>query len=548
MKVTEKDFINKLSNRYIYISGYKNMKSKIKIHDNILNKDKEILASNWRSLSKLNSKYGIYTKEKVEEEANKRNYTLLNIYNNKNSKWIEILDNANNKKYNMNLYNFMKGNNDKDRGIKIRNEKNKISIKEFVKNSIRNDIKDYEILSLDKGINGPITVKYIPTGDIFNYNSAYKFQKGKYRNTPWDKENERKKLENDFIDKFNKFADKSQYELVYPINYKSNKYTVKIKHLDCGKIFDAIPANFLYLNNGCPYCALKGKSKEENEVYNYVLSLYPTAIQHYKLNNNKELDIFISELKIGIEYCGLYWHSEKKLGRKYHEEKMEQANKEGIRLLTIFEDEWINNNAITKSKIKRILHKDNSIKIYGRKCIIKIVDGKDKNAFLNANHIQGEDTSYLNLGLYYNSELVAVMTFSKSRVAMGGKEKSWIELSRYASKINSTVLGGFNKLLEYFKANYNWTEIRTYADLRWSDSVNNIYNNSGFMLLSKNKPDYFYADRYHRYHRYNFRKDIIKKKFPEIYDDTKTEFEMMDKTPYIRIWDCGTLTFILKNK
>ena len=93
---------------------------------------------------------------------------------------------------------------------------------------------------------------------------------------------------------------------------------------------------------------------------------------------------------------------------------------------------------IVKNKIKNILGL-NTKKIYARDCIIREVSAAEKDAFLEINHIQGKDTCCIREGLFYQDELVAVMTFSKPRISLSGtKDKYEYELSRFATSINIT--------------------------------------------------------------------------------------------------------------
>ena len=95
-------------------------------------------------------------------------------------------------------------------------------------------------------------------------------------------------------------------------------------------------------------------------------------------------------------------------------------------------------------------------------------------------------------------------------------------------------------LLKIKKCNY----IKTLADLRWSDKSSNMYTKMGFEEVNKVGPRYFfYTDGHTRYSRFSFRKDKIKEKYPEIYNESLTEFEMMDLTGLVRIWDAGKITY-----
>ena len=171
-----------------------------------------------------------------------------------------------------------------------------------------------------------------------------------------------------------------------------------------------------------------------------------------------------------------------------------------------------------------------------------------KNKFLNTYHIQGTDNSTIYLGLYYKNILVSVMTFSNSRMGIGKRKKvsNVYELVRYATNSNFIVIGGFGKLLKYFEDKYKPTELYSYADLRWCDKDNNIYIKNNFVLSHINRPNYWYCYGKKRYHRTAFMKCNLKNKFPDLYDESLSEKEIMSKTAFFRVYDCGTAVFIKK--
>ena len=272
----------------------------------------------------------------------------------------------------------------------------------------------------------------------------------------------------------------------------------------------------------------------------------------YEVNNKSllkgiELDILIHDKKIAIEYNGLLYHSElfgKKL-RNYHLNKTNKTNECGYSLIHIFEDDWILKKDIIKSKLKHLLGLNNSTTIHARKCIIKKITPSLKNVFLNNNHIQGEDLSEIYLGAYNNEEIVAVMTFDFNRY-MSAAKKSIIgeyELKRFATKIDYRIPGIASKMLKYFVKNFNPTKIISFADKTTTINTDNLYTKIGFVYKETIGPDYKYFNtkisRNRRLHKFGFGKNSIKKKFPEVYDSNKTEWEMMQELGYDRIWDCG---------
>jgi len=291
------------------------------------------------------------------------------------------------------------------------------------------------------------------------------------------------------------------------------------------------------------------QSKEETQLLDYVKSIYKGEIQSgvRGLIPKFEIDIYLPELKLGIEYNGLYWHSEKGGRYKdYHLNKLNLCKEKGIRLIQIFSDEWLNKKEIVKSKLQSILKvTPKSQIIYARKCSIKEITPQEKNIFLQKYHIQGSDRSNVKLGIFYNCELVGVMTFSHPRISLGGKynkDESKYELSRYASSVS--IIGGASKLLKYFMKNYNPSQIYSYSDNRWTDSNNNMYLKIGFSKVQISKPGYYYTKDYlTRHHRYNFNKHRLGKMGCDV--KNKTEFKIMEEMGYTRVWDCGSSKYEL---
>ena len=291
--------------------------------------------------------------------------------------------------------------------------------------------------------------------------------------------------------------------------------------------------------HGCPHCG-NNISKMEDEICQFLEELNV----EYERNNRtildgSEIDILIPSKSLGIEYDGLKWHSEEFKPNNYHINKTEECCKNGIRLIHIYEDEWLNKKEIIKDKIMSALGKTPN-KIYARQCKIDIPSEEEKRNFLNKTHIQGNIPDSVKLGLYYQNELIAVMTFGKLRLPLGHKNggEGKYELLRYSTKLNTSVIGGASKLFKYFVDNYSPEEIISYCDRRFS--VGNMYEKLGLSLDHISQPNYYYVIGNNRNNRFRFRKSELVK---EGYDETKSEHEIMLEREIYRIYDCGNLVY-----
>ena len=293
--------------------------------------------------------------------------------------------------------------------------------------------------------------------------------------------------------------------------------------------------------HGCNSCPKNraNESKAEMEIFEFIKLYYIDAeTKNRTLIHPYELDIFIPSKNLAIEYCGLYFHSEG-MGKdkNYHLNKLKLCQEKGIKLITIFEDEWLNKKDIVISRLKSYLNISADEVIYARNCEIREIDTKTKDLFLEGNHLQGKDNSSVKLGAFYNGSLISVMTFSKPSIAKGGIfEEGKYELNRFCSKINIQVTGIASKLLKYFKDKFESVKIYSYSDRRWS--IGNLYEILGFDFSHHSDPSYWYIVNNQRIHRFNFRKNVLKDKLDN-FDPNLTEWENMKLNGFDRIWDCG---------
>jgi hypothetical protein len=304
------------------------------------------------------------------------------------------------------------------------------------------------------------------------------------------------------------------------------------------------------------YLPNKSRSKYELEIIEYVQTFYNGEIVENTRSviPPKELDIYFPEKKLAIEFDGLIFHS---FGidlyidflDNYNEEnsyihlsKTIECEKNDVQLLHIFENEWMDDTLkdIWKSVIKSKFGLNK--KIYARHCEIKKIDDiKLVKDFLNENHLQQYVTSKVNIGLYYDNELVGIMTFGRPRF---NKNFEW-ELLRYCSKKYINIIGGFSKLLKFFITMYKPKNIISYANRRWSNGK--LYEVNNFDKIRFNEPSYHYfhiTNPSILFSRVKFQKHKLKNLL-EFFDDNLTETENMYLNGFRKIYDCGSITYSL---
>jgi len=280
----------------------------------------------------------------------------------------------------------------------------------------------------------------------------------------------------------------------------------------------------------------QASSIQQRDVEQFILnSNTKIETRNRKLIYPYELDIFLQDYNIAIEYCGLYWHSSEYKNNNYHKIKYDMCNKLGIRLITIFSDEWLYNRTLVEHKILNLIGKSTDNKINGRSCVLYNPNNAEKKQFFEQYHIQGNGPGSITIGLSNNNILVAMMTFID-------KGNGSFVLNRYATSCN--VRGGFSKLLKHFKNNYQWNEIISFADLRWSEG--DLYKTNGFVLDKILPPDYCYVVQETRVHKFNFRR----KNLPNIidhFDPSLSEIQNTTKAGFHRIYNCGLQRWVILN-
>jgi hypothetical protein len=285
-------------------------------------------------------------------------------------------------------------------------------------------------------------------------------------------------------------------------------------------------------------------SNGEIEIRDFIKSIYKGDI----IYNNRdligsEIDIFITEFNLGIEYNGLYWHSEINKCKSYHYDKYRSCLDKEITLIQIYEDEWKKKQNIVKSRIRNLL-KLSENKIYARNCTIREIRFSESNKFLIDNHLQGSIKSSINIGLFYANELVSLMTFGKPRGNMSNRDSlKTYELYRFCNKLNTNVVGSGSKLFKYFTKKYSQVDfVYSFSANEWSGR---FYNKIGMSFKSESKTSYWYIKNHSRVSRHNFNKTKLVKMG---YDKNKSEHEILKDLKIYRIYGAGNSKFIWSRK
>lgn len=335
----------------------------------------------------------------------------------------------------------------------------------------------------------------------------------------------------------------------------NDKYTYICPHHDCDRCSEKTYICTRYTHNnrkelGSELCTNILPERPGNNNDTYIEHMvrgwlddkniqYETNVRNVIYPN--EIDIYIPGRNIAIECNGVYWHSDKRKLRKYHINKYHECEKKGIELISLWEDQLLNQPEICKNIILSKLGIYQK-RYYARCCDIKEISSDICNDFLDRYHLQGHVNGCVRIGLYYGGELLSVMVFGKSRKCMNTRNNDW-EMYRFCNKEGIQVVGGCSKLFLFFLEIYTPSRIISFSNNDISSG--HIYRKLGFSFDHETL-GYWYIDRkMKRYHRYSFTKgNLIKRGF----DISKSESEIMSEIGYYRIYDSGQKKWIYTNE
>lgn len=314
-----------------------------------------------------------------------------------------------------------------------------------------------------------------------------------------------------------------------------------------GHLFDCIP-NAIQQGAWCARCANVGPSKAQVEIYDYIKSLIPdqeVILGDRKVISPKELDIYIPHLKLGIEYNGLYWHSDaldseaRQMGGR-HLAKYVECEKVGVKILAVFQDEWKSKPDLIKAMIRQRLGAATGVKLDARKLTLKILEKNVQfESFFEEFHLEGHAMASFAHGLFLGDKMVMCASFRTNSY-------NEFEIARMATDYNYIVRGGAGRVVSGTKR-----PLMTYSNNRVG--AGEVYQKLGFRLLKKVGANYWYTDGSSRIGRQKCRRDNT----PEILALYPTEKDQAlngvfsekhfgDKRPLYKVEDYGHCKWILE--
>ena len=177
-------------------------------------------------------------------------------------------------------------------------------------------------------------------------------------------------------------------------------------------------------------------------------------------------------------------------------------------------------------------------KLYARKLQLKEINKQQANAFLNKYHIQNKcNGNIVNLGLYFNSELVQVMTFGKPRY----NKNYQYELLRLCSHKSYMIVGGAERLFKCFVEKYNPKSVLSYCDV--SKFTGKVYERLGFNLKQQTRPQKVWSKNKQKITDNLLRMRGYDQLFNTNYGKGTDNEELMLENGWLPIYDCGQKVF-----
>lgn len=288
---------------------------------------------------------------------------------------------------------------------------------------------------------------------------------------------------------------------------------------------------------GVPYHPIENPSRAEEDVRAFFNSICD-GFEKDVATIGMELDGYNPKIKVAFEYHGLFWHTDDRKPKALHYQKYKKCEAAGIRLFSIFSNEWIERNAQVKNFILASLGKHTDL-VYARELNFEIRQKKDTDVikFLDSNHIQGS-SNFLTTKAHYcltdENGIASVIS-----IGPHPRHSNVSCITRMATRPGLKIVGGSKRLLHHALKDFD--SLTTWSDNRWTNG--DAYARLGFSLVSESRQDYYYTDGRELIHKQKMSKNKIGA------PDDITEHEYVKQTfGLLRIWDCGKKTWKIERQ
>lgn len=239
----------------------------------------------------------------------------------------------------------------------------------------------------------------------------------------------------------------------------------------------------------------KQSSSLKKNVHDFLVSLGLLPKINFSIGNKKP-DLVVNDLV--VECDGLYWHSDAFITKTgYYVDKMVTYKSLGYRPLFFRGDEICNKFEIVCSILKNALGL-NEHKFYARKLISKEISPKSAFEFCERHHlIGGFKSASRSFALMNGDDILSVFQVKLLKNGTGS-----YDLSRYCTLPNTTIVGGFTKLLDFFERTCKPSSIQTFVDMRYGSG--DYLRSFGFVEHSC-YPSFQWTDGKQTLHRMKFK-------------------------------------------
>ena len=417
-------------------------------------------------------------------------------------------------------------------------------------NSKRKPDKHYEILCRKQGLTfirkegRSIIAKCNECGAICTKNNSNIFKNG-CRKCAYRKQADKNRFT---LEQVNEKMLKNNYPFKF-ITYKGAQKNALVECQLCGEQFKTKAVNCLTGHSGCPNCSTRS-SIAEKEIYQWIKSLCPDAVASDRSvlkalgKGGQELDIYVPSKKVAIEYNGRYWHSIDMImkskgvsyaeAKRYHYMKSYECEKQGVRLIHIWDYEWADprKQKVLKNIIlgalgmlpERYYARNTVCKHYKKDC----ERWAELNQFFAENNIQGNRGGSDVFTLEdKNGRILMAYKFGRPS---GGRAKQLYEyeMVRGASAYGVQVVGGASKLWKHFVDTLKPNSVVYYIDYNYFDG-RSVEKLGGKFITSQPGVKNYWVEL-----------DEVKNRQPAKHREV---MEAIRRGEVLEIWNAGTKTY-----